>query len=184
MDLFAFDDLYVRRLKEHDPGTEAHFNRYFRAILFAKLHKRTPPQDIDDIIQDVFTRVLARLDDVRDGRKFGAFVLGFCNMILLERYRKESRTEPLTEAHEDIAARSDVEEEFFTEEAAAGVRHVLGQVREREGAILRAIFLDEEDRDAICRRFGVSADYLRVCLHRAKEEFRAAYRKREIPFSR
>lgn len=179
MDLFAFDDLYVRRLKEHDHDTEAHFYQYFRPILFAKLSRSIPVQDIDDVIQEVFVRVLPRLDDVRDGHKFGAFVLGFCNNIVLERYRKTSRTEPLTEVHEQIVDKSDVERDFFSQEAAAAVRLVLGDMRKRDAAILRALFLAEEKREDICRRFEVSPEYLGVVLYRAKERFRAAFRKKK-----
>lgn len=181
MDLFAFDDLYVRRLKEHDREAEAHFYQYFRPILFAKLSKSIPPQDIDDVIQEVFVRVLPRLDDVRDGHKFGAFVLGFCNNIVLERYRRNSRTEPLTEVHEQIVDRkSDAETEFFSEEAAAEVRRVLSDLRsERDAGILRALFLAEEPREEICRRFGVSPEYLGVVLHRAKERFKVAYGRKK-----
>lgn len=180
MDLFAFDDLYVRRLKEHDRETEAHFHPYFRPILFAKLNKSVPAQDIDDVIQEVFARVLSRLDDVRDGHRFGAFVLGFCNNIVLERYRKNSRTEPLTEVHEQIVdQKSNAEKDFFSEEAAAGVRRVLDDMRERDADILRALFLAEETREEICRRFDVSPEYLGVVLHRAKERFKVAYGRRK-----
>ncbi|HYI11850.1 MAG TPA: sigma-70 family RNA polymerase sigma factor [Thermoanaerobaculia bacterium] len=180
MDLFAFDDLYVRRLKEHDRETEDHFDKYFRSLLFVKLRKRLPAQDIDDMTQDVFAGVLARLEELRDSRKLGAFVLGFCNNLLLERYRKESRTEPLNEVHEEtIPGKSNTEAELLNEETAASVRHVLSSMRDRrEADILRAIFLEDEDRDEICRRFDVDAQYLRVLLHRAKKDFKAAYRRK------
>lgn len=179
MDLFAFDDLYVRRLKEHDRETEAHFNQYFRPILFAKLSTSIPAQDIDDVVQEVFTRVLTRLDEVRDGHRFGAFVLGFCNNIIREGYRRSSRTEPLTEEHQQIAAKSNAEAEFFSQEAAAAVREVLGEMRERDADILRALFLAEEEREEICQRLGVSAEYLGVVLHRAKQRFLALFRKKK-----
>ena len=44
---------------------------------------------------------------------------------------------------------------------------------ERDQALLRALFLEEEERDAICARFGVERGYLRVLIHRAKNQFRA-----------
>lgn len=181
MDLFAFDDLYVRRLKEHDRETEAHFSDYFRKLLYVKLRKRLSPEDIDDVTQDVFLRVLSRLDELRDSHKLGAFVLGFCNRVVLERYRNESRTEPLDEKHHTIAGRSDTEAEFMSEEAAAGVRLVLRGMRKRDAAILREIFLDDEDREEICRRYGVTPEYLRVRLHRASRKFKAAYRPKIKP---
>ena len=181
MDLFAFDDLYVRRLKEHDRETEAHFYQYIRPLLFGKVKNSVPAQHIDDVTQDVFLRVLTRLDELRDPHKLGAFVLGFCNRVVLERYRYGSRTEPLDEKHQTIAARSDTEAEFMSEEAAAGVRHVLSRMRKRDAAVLRAIFLDDVDREEICRRFGVTPEYLRVRLHRASRKFKAAYRPKIKP---
>jgi RNA polymerase sigma-70 factor (ECF subfamily) len=44
---------------------------------------------------------------------------------------------------------------------------------------LKAVFFDERDRDEVCREFGVDRDYLRVLLHRAKQEFKAEYLRRE-----
>jgi RNA polymerase sigma factor (sigma-70 family) len=180
MDRFAFDDLYVRRLKEHDRETEDHFSKFFGEALFAKLHNRLPPQDVDDAVQDVLARVLSRLDELREGCKLAAFVLGFCNNVLLERYRnKESRTERLDEPHEKIVGESNPEAELLKKEATACVRQVLsGMGDTRDADILRKIFLYERDRGEVCRRFGVDAKYLRVLLHRAKKEFRAAYRRR------
>jgi RNA polymerase sigma-70 factor, ECF subfamily len=48
---------------------------------------------------------------------------------------------------------------------------------QRDRELLRAIFLEEGDKDEVCRRFGVDRDYLRVRLHRAKERFRLLYQK-------
>lgn len=184
MDLFAFDDLYVRRLKEHDRETEAHFYQYIRPLLFGKVKNSVPAQHIDDIIQEVFLRVLSRLDDVRDCRKFGAFVQGICNNIVLEWIREISRTrtrtQPLTEAHEQIVdKKSNAEKDFLSKEAAEAVRLVLSDLGERDASILGAVFLTEEPREETCRRFDVSPEYLAVLLHRAKEKFKAAYEKRK-----
>jgi RNA polymerase sigma-70 factor (ECF subfamily) len=43
---------------------------------------------------------------------------------------------------------------------------------------LQAVFIDERDRDQVCREYGVDRDYLRVLLHRAKQEFKTEYVKR------
>jgi RNA polymerase sigma-70 factor, ECF subfamily len=39
------------------------------------------------------------------------------------------------------------------------------------------VFLDERDRDDVCREFGVEREYLRVLLHRAKQEFKVEFVK-------
>jgi len=48
----------------------------------------------------------------------------------------------------------------------------------RDSSLLYAVFIEERDRDEVCREFGVDRDYLRVLLHRAKQEFKTAFVKR------
>jgi RNA polymerase sigma-70 factor (ECF subfamily) len=109
-------------------------------------------------------------------------MVGICHHTLQEWYR-QPRPEPLDGAHENIPTPSNIEEEFINEETAAGVRLVIGLLPERDAAILRAVFLGEESKDEVCRRLGIERKYLRVLLHRAKERFKAEYRrKRKPPF--
>jgi RNA polymerase sigma-70 factor (ECF subfamily) len=58
------------------------------------------------------------------------------------------------------------------------VREILEEMPTRDRAVLKAIFLDERDRDEVCREFGVDGEYLRVLLFRAKQNFKAEYLKR------
>jgi RNA polymerase sigma-70 factor (ECF subfamily) len=58
------------------------------------------------------------------------------------------------------------------------VGEVLRGLAPRDRSLLKAVFLDERDRDEVCREFGVDRDYLRVLLHRAKQEFKTEYVKR------
>jgi RNA polymerase sigma-70 factor (ECF subfamily) len=180
MDRFTFDDLYLRRLKEHDRETGEHFVEYFSPLLLAKLGSQLPPQDVEDARQDVLLRTLAKLDDLRESCKLGAFVLGICKNVVLERYGKVSRTEPLEEWHGLIVGDWNIEEEFLRKEAAATVRQILSEMRKtREAKILRAIFLDEKDRAEVCRELELSPENLRVVLHRALKSFAAALRRKK-----
>jgi RNA polymerase sigma factor (sigma-70 family) len=173
MERFTFDDLYVRRLQEHDREIEDHFYKYFSGVLLAKLHGRLPPQDIEDFIHDVLLLVLSKIGDLREGAKLGAFVLGVCKNLLRERYRPKSPTEPLDERHLHIRGEVDIEEELLRKEAVAAVQKLLGELPEsRDTKILRALF-EGVDREEVCRRFEVSAKNLRVILHRGMEKFRA-----------
>jgi RNA polymerase sigma-70 factor (ECF subfamily) len=60
----------------------------------------------------------------------------------------------------------------------AKVREILLDLPERDRLLLKAVFLDERDRDEVCRERGVDREYLRVLLHRAKQTFKTAYVKR------
>src|SRR5437764_6868911 len=133
MDLFAFDDDYVRRLRDRDARTEEHFHRYFRDLLRIKLRSRLrSADDVEDVCQEVFLRVLRTLrgaeNPLRDGRKLGAFVVGVCNNTLLERYRIDVRTEPLDERRHDVPSTEDIESDFVTAENKSRVRRVLDDI--------------------------------------------------------
>jgi hypothetical protein len=58
------------------------------------------------------------------------------------------------------------------------VGEILNDMPARDRALLKAVFLDEEDRDEVCRKFGVDREYLRVLLFRAKQDFKTEYVKR------
>jgi RNA polymerase sigma-70 factor (ECF subfamily) len=58
---------------------------------------------------------------------------------------------------------------------------VIDDLPEKDRNLLRAFFLEEKEKDEVCRLFGVDRDYFRVLLHRAKDKFRVLYEKdREV----
>ena len=178
MELFVFDDDYVRRLREGDRETAAHFHAYFRDLLLLKLRRRLRSLEaIDEVRQEVYTRCIANLNQLNDARKLGAFVNSICNRVLMEYYRAEGRTESLEE-QSDIAMNNSMDAAFDSARNTARVRRVLETLPERDAQILRAVFLEEADKEEICRRFGIERDYLRVLVHRAKEKFKAHYLRR------
>ena len=180
MELFVFDDDYVRRLREGDRDTANHFHAYFRDLLLLKLRRRLASIDaVDEVRQEVFVRCFQHLGDLREPRKLGAFVNAICNRVLMEYYRAEGRTEALTDEAEEIPDPADSVASLDSARSVARVRRVLEALPPRDSDILKAVFLEEGDKEEICRRFGVERDYLRVLLHRAKEKFKAFYLRRK-----
>ncbi|MFZ0413046.1 MAG: sigma factor-like helix-turn-helix DNA-binding protein, partial [Candidatus Acidiferrales bacterium] len=59
------------------------------------------------------------------------------------------------------------------------VLKVLERLSAKDRQLLRRVFLEEKDKDEVCREFGVDRDYLRVLLHRAKRSFRDFYLQAE-----
>jgi len=179
MELFVFDEDYVRRLREGDRETAAHFHAYFRELLLLKLRRRLRTLEaIDEVRQEVFTRCIAHLDQLHDARKLGAFVNSICNNVLMEYYRAEGRTESL-EDQPDIRQSSNMDAALDSARNTARVRRILETLPQRDSEILRAVFLEEADKEEICSRFGIERDYLRVLVHRAKEKFKAHYLRRK-----
>ena len=184
MEFFSFDELYLQRLRERDFRTEQHFAAYFSRLLVIKLRSRLRESPaVEDIRQETFVRVLKALrteGGIRNPERFGAFVNSVCNNILQEFYRTSAHGDPSAEETPDPPDRTiDLDGMLVTKQTRAQVREILAQLSERDRRLLAAIFLEEKDKDEVCREFGVDRDYLRVLLHRAKENFRLMYQKNQ-----
>jgi len=184
VDFFAFDKAYVEKLRNGDPATEHHFFAYFGQFLRIKLRARTISSDkVEDLQQETFIRVIAavRKDAVHQPERFGAFVNSICRNVLMEHYRSVGRNQQMDETHEEIADKVlDLEGMMVSKQLAEHVRAILAGLPEKDRALLRAIFLEERDKDAVCKSMGVDRDYLRVLVHRAKDKFKALYKKDQI----
>lgn len=185
MDFFAFDRTYVEKLRNGDPATEHHFFVYFEKLLRIKLRARAISSDkVEDIKQDTFIRVIAAVrkeGGVRQPERFGAFVNSICNNVLLEYYRTLGKNQQMDETHQEIPDLVlDLEGMMVSKQCCEQVRKVLSGLPARDRDLLRAVFLEEKDKDAVCRDIGVDRDYLRVLLHRAKDKFKAVYEKQQF----
>ena len=180
-----FDVLYIERLRSGDAATEEHFVGYFTDLLHLKLRSRLQSQqEIEDVRQETFARVLAALrkeGTLRQPDRLGAFVNTVCNNVLFEHYRSASRNQPLDAESQPEPSGRDVLSLIATDQLQARVREILLEMPARDRALLKAVFLDEKDRDEVCREFGVDREYLRVLLFRAKQDFKAEYVKRINP---
>lgn len=128
---------------------------------------------VEDIRQEVFARCFARLDELRDARKLGAFVNSICSLVLMEYMRAETRTQSLE--NEPDAPDFTTESELGNARDAARVQRLLETLPKRDADILRAVFLEEAGKEDICRRFGIDRDYLRVLVRRMRERFKAHF---------
>lgn len=185
MEFFTFDGAYVERLRAGDPSTEQHFVSYFEQLLRIKLRSRMLPSDhVKDLQQETFIRVFAALRKdrgVRQPERFGAFVNSICNNVLLEHYRSAGKNQPMEDAHMDIPDKVlDLEGMLVTKQSAEHVRRILDGLPKRDRELLRAIFLEDKEKDAVCREFGVDREYLRVLVHRAKDKFKALYEQGQM----
>ena len=180
----AFDAIYLERLQRGDADTEQHFAAYFGELIKLKLRSRLSPREaVEDVRQETFVRVLAlvRANEVRDPGRLGALVNSVCNNVLLEYYRARSRTDS---SLDEVPEHSFVSQEtsgpglLEVREAQRVVGKILSDLPERDRQLLRAVLLEERDKDEVCTELGLSREYLRVLVHRAKRSFKSFYLKR------
>jgi RNA polymerase sigma-70 factor, ECF subfamily len=183
LQFYAFDAGYIEGLCAGDLQKQEHFVGYFTELLHLKLRSRLQSrQAIEDVRQETFARVFTTLrkDGLRQPERLGAFVNTVCNNVLFEHYRASSRSESLDEDDrpELPASGANAHDLAAANQLKAKVREILADMPPRDRGVLKAIFLDERDRDDVCREFGVDGEYLRVLLFRAKQNFKAEYVRR------
>lgn len=185
MQFHAFDRHYLEQLRSGDFRTQEHFVSYFSELIRLKLSKRLHSRsEVEDARQETFARVFATLrkpDGIREPERLGAFVNSVCNNVVLEYYRSSSQeaTSDDEEAEANIPDPAiSVVDVIASRQMQSNVREILGQLQEKDRRLIKEIFLDERDKDEVCRDLGVDREYLRVLLHRAKKSFKSIYLKK------
>jgi RNA polymerase sigma-70 factor (ECF subfamily) len=189
VEFFAFDKAYVDKLRDGDPETERHFAGYFGRFLRIRMRaRRLAPDAIDDAVQETLLRVMKTVHQggIRRPECFGSFVNSVCKNILLERYRSSVKDQSMDDVQGlEIADKVlDLDGLLVTQETAKCVRRILEELPQKDRKILRSLFFEDIEKDAICVEFGIERDYLRVLVHRAKDKFRVLYEKDQSGNSR
>lgn len=180
---YSFDEAYLSRLRAGDFRTQEHFSAYFSALIKIKLGSRLRrPEAMEDVRQETFARFFAalRAGKILQPDRLGSFVNSICNNVLQEHYRSDVHKASLDCDEEDNdvpAVNINLLDALVAKETEKKVREILEKLPERDRRLLREVFLEERDKDEVCRDFGVDRDYLRVLLHRAKQAFKASYLK-------
>lgn len=181
MQFHAFDAEYLEKLRAGDAATESHFVSYFSELIQLKLRSRLNSREaIEDVRQETFARVLVSVRNqagVRHAERLGAFVNTVCNNVLMEYYRSHSRVESLDDQDDSNFAsnKPDALSGLLTQDAQRIVGEILGKMAERDRKLLKLVFLEERDKDDVCRELSVDREYMRVLIHRAKKSFKSCY---------
>src|ERR1700684_3122944 len=185
LEFFAFDASYVERLRSGDARIEGHFVNYFSELIRIKLRSRLSSKEaIEDVRQQTFMRVLVLLRGevgLRQPDRLGAFVNSVCNHVLLEHYRSQKKMVATIddEMEATVAAREPSALSLLeTKDTERVVRQILDQLPERDRRLLQSVLLEERNKDEVCAEFGITREYLRVLLHRAKQSFKSSYTSR------
>jgi RNA polymerase sigma-70 factor, ECF subfamily len=148
-------------------GLYARYARMVHGILLA----RVPPNDVDDLVQDVFLRALPRLGDLRDVTRFGPWLAAITRNRAND-YHRQNRavaavTESLSEDEEDLPA-----PKAAPDAEAAMILALVRSLSEayREPLILRLV--EGMTGPEIAARTGLTPGSVRVNLHRGMQQLR------------
>jgi RNA polymerase sigma-70 factor (ECF subfamily) len=182
---YLFDETYLQALKEGDPQVANHllylFDGKVRMRLRMRLHS---PETVEDATQETLLRILTYF---RTGKTLRApctlpsFVNAVCMNVSLEMLRAGSHQRNLPDTIPDpVDFRDDPECSALARERRQIVRRALCDLREKDQRLLHRVFLEEADKDQVCREFKTNRGQLRVLLHRARLRFKAALQKSTV----
>ena len=156
--------------------------RYSRGVRLVLL-KRTGNEHLaNDLCQDTFMLVLRKLraGELKNRNSLSAFVRQIAVNLSIDHYRKEKRyihqsdgIFSLQLSHKDNQSRK-----LDDETVRMAIENALKELavpRDRE--ILRRFYLSDEDKDQICRDFGLTSEHFDRVLYRARKRMREMINK-------
>jgi RNA polymerase sigma-70 factor (ECF subfamily) len=158
---------------------EAMVRRYGPALLYLLKRRTRDPELALDLRQDTFRVAIEKLRTSRldDPRRLAAYLRGVALNLWIAHQRKSSRraTTADSDAIEEVADESGAGpfENVSREQVRDAVGVLLGELgtaRDRE--ILKRLYLEDEDKEAICVALGVDPGHFNRVLFRAKQRFR------------
>ena len=103
-----------------------------------------------------------------------------CTNVMLELFRGYKKYQGTgEEAPEQSDDSFNPERALETERTKKIIREILEEMPEKDRRILRALYLEEREKDEVCREFAVDRDYLRVLVHRALGKAREIAKRRQ-----
>jgi RNA polymerase sigma-70 factor (ECF subfamily) len=171
-------DLVARIRGGARDAEDALIRRYGPGLLYLLKRRTRDPELALDLRQDTFRIALEKLRSsaLEEPERLAAYLRGVALNLWLGQRRKDTRraTTADSEAVELVADEGAGPFENVSREQvrrAVGVLlSELGTARDRE--ILTRLYLDDEDKEAICAALGVDSTHFNRVLFRAKQRFR------------
>lgn len=176
---------FVRRLASGDPEARHRLGTHYAGLLRAIARNRAPSRSssfLDDVVSETLVRVLTAIqnDQIRDRAHFASYCIGVCQRVVHELKRKDGHSLPGDESGSARAAPDNPELTVVRRQEIEAADEALATLPPRDRSLFEQVFLQEEDKDEVCRRFGITREHLRVLMHRARERFSVALERRRI----
>ena len=152
------------------------FDRYVLGII--RHGYRVPPQDAEDVFQEVFIKAYARLGDLRNDDAIGPWMAGITRRTCLTRLRTRV-DEPVDSLDEETADEAALEQV----ERAMDVDAALRRLPEACQEILERFFRDDQPYAQIAAELGLPAGTIASRISRCLSKLKVELEGRQEPVS-
>lgn len=139
------DQALVRRALDDPPAFQALYDRYFSRVYGYVAARITHQPDAEDIVSDIFLRVIQNLSRLRGHYPdtFAAWLFSIARNAVTDYYRQTQRQDKITALH-------DVDERFSED-----IPDVLSRAEDEQAATLRSLIaeLPERKREVIMLKY-------------------------------
>jgi RNA polymerase sigma-70 factor (ECF subfamily) len=180
----SIDAAFLERLRRRDPDALAEAVRdHARPLLRAARALGFAEQDAEDLVQDVYTTFLERLDSFEGRSQLRTWLFGILHRKALQRRRAsivDDRTDPIDAVFEsrfDASGKwtrppADLERLMLSKEIGELIRSCMDElpVNQREVFVLREV--EGLETSEICKIIEVTVTNFGVLMHRARARLR------------
>lgn len=154
------------------------YRRFAKATLFMLRQRCGDNMLAEDLHHEAFRIVIERLrgDGLENPERLGAYIHKVAVNLAIGEIRKQQRRN--THSDSDgitLVADSapDALDRLTQEDAANNIRQVLDSLKvQRDRDLLHYYYIEELDKESICRKLELSAEHFDRVLYRAKQRFR------------
>jgi len=173
--------LLVSRVKNGEPEAEAAMvERYSRGLRYLLRRRTRSAQLAEDFLQETWAIALVKIREkgLDNPGRLAGYLAGIANNLALGEQRRVKRQRTAVNS-EIVALIPDESENPFRQAARAEtcqqVQDLLGDLKkERDREILQRFYVQEEDKESICRRLGVDSVHFNRVLYRARQRMKSA----------
>lgn len=167
--------LVERVLRGDDSAFERIVERYAADVAALANRLLGWPQDVDDVVQDVFLAAFSGLKAFRGDCRLRTWLFAITVNMCRRRQRRRLfriRTAPIDESCPALCAEESAERAAMDTEALAQVRRAVRALppKYREVVVLR--YLQDLETSEMCELLGISANAMQVRLTRARQQLR------------
>jgi len=173
----AAQKLVARILKGERQAEKEMVERYNRGLLFMLRHRAKNNALADDVVQETWRIVLekVRVGELKDPTKLSAFIVQVGKNQLLMTYRGSHHTKTTTEV--DITETPDPASQphqiLERNNTALVVRKLVNELKtSRDREVILRFYIKEENKQHICKDFGLSELHFNRVLFRARQRFK------------
>jgi RNA polymerase sigma-70 factor (ECF subfamily) len=175
-----------RRIREGDISAESELIRQFEPGLRVLLRRRTGGDHglLQDLVQETLLVVIQRLRGIGidDPHKLAAFAAQTARNLAIASLRKAERQKTdvdseATDRNPDLG--QSIDGKTADLEAALAVRALLRELPQpRDRLMLKRFYLDDDDKEIICRELDLTEAAFNQALSRARRRFRQILEER------